>query len=120
MEERQEVKTIQVDYKCPRCSTGYLRPVGIMCDNHPPAYLHKCNNPECDYHEVIKNNKYPYVEYEPLNSDIQIREGNNIINIKGSEYINKKGRLIPLRTETNEDRNNEETESNKDQYKQEK
>jgi len=100
MEERQEVKTIQVDYKCPRCPTGYLRPTGIMCNNHPPIYPHKCNNPDCDYSKTIKNKKYPYVEYEPFNSDVQIREGNTIINIKGSDYINKNGRLLPIRTES--------------------
>jgi hypothetical protein len=68
----------------------------------------------------MKNKKYPYVEYEPFNSTIQIREGNTIINIKGSDYINKNGRLVPIRTETDDDKNNEETEKNKDQYKQDK
>src|ERR1035437_1371706 len=109
MEERQEVKTIQVDYKCPRCPTGYLRPTGIICDNNPPTYPHKCNNPECDYSKIMKNKQYPYIEHEPLDSSIQIRDGNNIFNIKGSDYINKNGRLIPIRTETdeeNDDRNN--------------
>ena len=68
----------------------------------------------------MKNKKYPYIEYEPFSSDIQIREGNTVINIKGSDYINKNGRLVPIRTETDDDKNNEETEKNKDQYKQDK
>ena len=120
MEERQKVKTIQVDYKCPRCPTGYLRPTGIVCDNNPPTYPHKCNNPDCDYSKIMKNKKYPYIEYEPHDSSVQIREGNNIFTIKGSEYINKNGRLIPVRSETDEDINNEGKEKNKDQYKQDK
>jgi DNA-directed RNA polymerase subunit RPC12/RpoP len=76
MEERREVKTFEIDYKCPKCGIGYLRPIGIIVDNSPLTYPHKCNN--CDYKEIIKGHKYPYLVYEPLFDGIQIQHGNTI------------------------------------------
>ena len=76
MEERQEVKTFEVDYKCPKCGVGYLRPIGIIVDISPLKYPHKCNN--CDYKEIISGHKYPYVVYEPVSNEIHIQNGNNI------------------------------------------
>ena len=76
MEERQEVKTFEVDYKCPKCGIGYLRPTGIISDNIPLTYPHKCNN--CNYTELMKGYKYPYVIYEPITNEIHIQNGNNI------------------------------------------
>ena len=87
MEERKEVRTFEVDYKCPKCSTGYLRPIGIVCDNNPPTYPHKCNN--CDYSKVMKGHKYPYLVYEPVFNGIEIQDGNtiNIIHRNNSSEI---------------------------------
>jgi len=61
MEEREKVKTIKVDYKCPKCDVGYLRPSGTVLTSYPPQYPHKCT--ECDYTENF-NRTYPYIEYE--------------------------------------------------------
>ena len=66
MEERKEVKTIKVDYKCPKCKTGYLRSTGMVFTTDPPLFPHICNNPECGYGETFRNIKYPYVEYEAI------------------------------------------------------
>ena len=87
MEERKEVKTFEVDFKCPKCNIGYLRPTGIVCDNNPPTYPHKCNN--CDYSKVMKGHKYPYLVYEPVFNGIEIQDGNtiNIIHRNNSSEI---------------------------------
>jgi hypothetical protein len=66
MEERKEVKTIKVDYLCPKCGKGYLRPTGQVFTTNPPQYPHRCNNPECDYGETFMGIAYPYFDYEPV------------------------------------------------------
>lgn len=76
MEERREVKTFEVDYKCPKCGIGYLRPIGIISDNSPLTYPHKCNN--CNYTELMKGYKYPYIIYELVSNEIHIQKCNNI------------------------------------------
>ena len=87
MEEKKEVRTFKVDFKCPKCGAGYLRPTGIVCDNNPPTYPHKCTN--CNYNKVIKGHKYPYLVYEPLFNEIEIQDGNtiNIIHRDNSNEI---------------------------------
>jgi len=43
----QEIKTVAaqvVDYKCPACNTGYMRPNGIIKLGTPNIYGHKCTN----------------------------------------------------------------------------
>ena len=128
MEERREVKTFEVDFKCPKCGAGYLRPTGIVCDNNPPTYPHKCTN--CNYNKVIKGHKYPYLVYEPLFNEIEIQDGNtiNIIHrdnsneihtgdIKVSENWEIEYKIVDkeinkYRTETQEDRNNQEVTKN--------
>ena len=65
MEITKEVKTIQVDYKCPKCNQGYLRPTGIVLTSHPPQFLHHCNNPKCEHAEIFKNH-YPYIDYQEV------------------------------------------------------
>jgi hypothetical protein len=65
-ETRREVRVIQVDKRCPKRQLGYLRPTGIVCGVNPPVRPHKCNNSNCDYHEIIRGNAYPYIEYLPV------------------------------------------------------
>ena len=67
MEERLEVKAIQVSYKCPKCNIGYLISTGIKIGTYPSRFPHKCDNPNCDYREICDNVKYPYIAYEPIN-----------------------------------------------------
>lgn len=61
MEIRKEVKTIEVDFKCPKCS-GFLRPNNTILSVFPPVFPHICNNPDCDYMESFRI-QYPYIEY---------------------------------------------------------
>jgi hypothetical protein len=62
MEQIKEVRTVQVDYKCPKCEQGYLRPTGICHPMNPPLYPHKCTN--CEYGETFSDKKYPYINYQ--------------------------------------------------------
>lgn len=62
MEEIKETKTFKVDYKCPKCETGYLRPTGMCLPMNPPAYPHQCN--KCEYSETFTGKTYPYIEYK--------------------------------------------------------
>jgi hypothetical protein len=59
MEEKNEIKIFQVDFKCPKCKTGYLRPSNRVLTTNPPQYPHECSNPKCDYKETF-NTTYPY------------------------------------------------------------
>jgi hypothetical protein len=64
MEIKKEVKTIQVDYLCPACGKGNLRPTGNTLFTYPASYQHICNNTTtCCYSETF-DKKYPYLEYE--------------------------------------------------------
>jgi hypothetical protein len=62
MEQIKEVKPVQVDYKCPKCEQGYLRPTEICHSTHPPLFPHKCTN--CEYGETFSGKKYPYINYQ--------------------------------------------------------
>lgn len=62
METKKEVKTVQVDYECPKCETGKLRPTGICLTTYPPMYPHKCT--DCDYGETFTDKMYPYIAHE--------------------------------------------------------
>jgi hypothetical protein len=86
MEEKRQVKTFEVDYKCPKCGIGYLRPTGIAVGGFPMQYPHSCNNPECDYHEIMKGYQYPYLVYEPLNNGITMIMDGNVEKIQG-KYV---------------------------------
>jgi uncharacterized protein (DUF983 family) len=55
METIKKVKTIQVDYECPKCQVGKLL-------SQPPQYPHKCT--ECDFTETFIDKTYPYITYE--------------------------------------------------------
>lgn len=60
MEETKQVHTFEVDFKCPNCDAGYLRPTGTVLCSYPPIYPHKCNNITCDYVENFRVN-YPHI-----------------------------------------------------------
>jgi DNA-directed RNA polymerase subunit RPC12/RpoP len=63
-EEYTNVKPIQVDYKCPKCGKGYLRPTNMTHGSPDVTYPHWCNNKDCDY-KVILPQRYPYIEFVP-------------------------------------------------------
>lgn len=63
METKKTVKPVQVDYKCPKCKQGYLRPTGTVLSTYPARFPHKCNNFYCDYMETFSDKQYPYLEY---------------------------------------------------------
>lgn len=83
MEKKREVKTFEVDFRCPKCNIGYLRPTGIAVGGYPIRYPHVCNNPECDYHEIMKGYTYPYIVYEPIDTRIRIVMDGAINTIQG-------------------------------------
>ena len=64
MEQKREVKTMQVDYICPKCEVGNLRPLLNALMTYPIKYPHQCN--VCNYYEVFSI-QYPYLEYETIN-----------------------------------------------------
>lgn len=64
METRKQLITIRVDYKCPECETGYLRPTGKVLMSSPPQYPHRCDNYKCNYIKTFRNKKYPHLDYE--------------------------------------------------------
>ena len=63
MEEKTIVKTFQVDFACPKCINGYLRPTGKTFLTAPLKYEHICNNANCSYTETFTKT-YPYIDYE--------------------------------------------------------
>ncbi len=70
MEERKEVKTIRVNFKCPKCEKGFLIPTGTCLTSNPPVYPHKCNS--CEYGENFSGVCYPYTEYVDLNTNKEV------------------------------------------------
>lgn len=70
MEEERVVKAVQVDFKCPKCADGYLRPTGSCLPMNPPLFTHRCNsklggdftNPGCGHMENF-NKTYPFIDY---------------------------------------------------------
>ena len=65
MEEKTEVRTFIINYKCPQYKKGYLKPGNIVLTSHPPKYPHKCDNPECDYGETFSF-RYPKTVVEKI------------------------------------------------------
>jgi hypothetical protein len=63
MEEINEVKVVRVDFKCPKCGIGYLRPTGTCLTTNPPQYPHNCNNHNCNYGKTFAGKTYPYIDY---------------------------------------------------------
>jgi len=64
MEERQEVKTYRIRYKCPNCKTGYLEQSGTIPTTNLPMFRHKCNV-GCGYTQTL-NHAYPRLVHEPI------------------------------------------------------
>ena len=58
MPEVREVKTKQVDERCPVCHEGWMRPTGVVLTSNPPQYPHKCT--KCGYEQIYQV-RYPYV-----------------------------------------------------------
>lgn len=65
MEEKTPLKSFRVDYKCPKCNIGYMRPTNRhrMKKITPGQYEHECNNHNCKYVQNF-HKEYPYFEYE--------------------------------------------------------
>lgn len=62
MEIKTETKQIEVDFECPECKNGKLRPTGEELETFPIQYPHKCN--ECSYTETFVDIQYPYFIYD--------------------------------------------------------
>lgn len=61
MEEKKEVKTFIINYKCDKCATGNLKSTGVALMCNPPKYYHYCNL--CHNKKTLKN-KYPIITHE--------------------------------------------------------
>lgn len=61
MPEVREVRTRQVDERCPVCGKGWMRPTGIMLPTEPPQFPHSCT--ACGYSQVYPV-RYPYIVTE--------------------------------------------------------
>lgn len=66
MEVRKNVRPIQIDFKCPKCENGYLRPSGTVLTTYPPQVPHHCNNEDCDYRGTFMDISYPYLIWEEI------------------------------------------------------
>jgi predicted Zn-ribbon and HTH transcriptional regulator len=51
--------TRHIDYRCPKCQTGWMRPTGLTSPSS--KFLHECN--QCGY-EAAFDIKYPHAIYE--------------------------------------------------------
>lgn len=67
MEEKTQVNTYEVKYKCNKCNEGYMIPSGFVYTTNPPKFQHICDNPNCG-NIVTLDKAYPYIEYESQNS----------------------------------------------------
>lgn len=65
MEKLTDVKLIEVDYECPECKIGKLRPTGTCFASNPPQYPHFCNNDNCGHGDTF-NVSYPHTRYVPI------------------------------------------------------
>jgi len=63
MIETTKIQPVKVDYKCPVCKQGYLRPTGRTLMTHPAKYPHRCNKQDCDFEETFSGIQYPYIDY---------------------------------------------------------
>lgn len=60
MEEKHEVKTVRIQYRCPKCGNGFLIPTGTILTTYPPMIPHQCDTIGCDYGETF-NESYPKI-----------------------------------------------------------
>ena len=58
MQEVRNVNSRQVDFRCPECQNGWMRPSGIVLTSNPPQYPHTCTS--CSYKQTF-GVRYPYV-----------------------------------------------------------
>lgn len=63
MEIQVKVQSVQIDFLCPKCKIGYLRPTGICHLIYPAQYPHICNHNGCGYSESFTIT-YPYIDYK--------------------------------------------------------
>jgi transposase-like protein len=61
-EEKNIVTMRKIDYKCPKCDKGFMRPTGTALMSNPAKYPHKCNNPDCDFQATFLRT-YPFIDY---------------------------------------------------------
>lgn len=61
MEVKRKVVPVEIDYLCPDCKEGYMRPTGIAYATSPMKYPHKCTH--CGSERTFFK-EYPYVEFE--------------------------------------------------------
>jgi hypothetical protein len=61
MSEIREVKTKQLDERCPICGQGWMRPTGIVLELNPPQFPHSCT--ACGYQQIYPV-RYPYIVTE--------------------------------------------------------
>jgi hypothetical protein len=92
MEEKREVKTFELDYKCPKCGIGYMRPTGIAVGGTPMQYPHRCNN--CEYHKIIHGYMYPYLVYEPKHNGIIVIMDGAVEHLQGKDYVEPTNQVI--------------------------
>lgn len=91
MEEKKEVRTYQVNYKCDACKDGYLI-YNDHIDRMPGfiRYQHSCSNKKCVALKYL-DIKYPYFTYE---DGTPISDGEKEPNFKpnnGNGYKPNKG-----------------------------
>jgi hypothetical protein len=60
MIEEQEVKTIEVNCKCPKCEEGYLMATGRVLLTYPLQYEHECTH--CVHKDKFIDKTYPYIK----------------------------------------------------------
>jgi len=59
MERPNKTNTRYIDYRCPKCQNGWMRPTGLTSPS--PKFLHECT--QCGYEEAF-DIKYPHMIYE--------------------------------------------------------
>ena len=58
METKTEIKSFIMDFTCPKCNKGKMRPKGnVILSTYPLTYPHKCD--DCG-HQMMFEKTYPY------------------------------------------------------------
>jgi hypothetical protein len=66
MESKKLVNTYIVDYECPECGEGVLKPTGEVLTSFPAQYPHKCTH--CNHTETFRET-YPKTVVEPIQKE---------------------------------------------------
>lgn len=61
MKKLFKTNTRHIDYRCPNCQNGWMRPTGTVLVSDPPKFPHKCI--QCGYEEIF-DVKYPYTVHK--------------------------------------------------------